>query len=112
MHKIPSPHARLAAAHQNLSNILTNNFGISLADPPTAKYIVHQPNDLLSSGEAGSYLKISPKTLANWRTAGSGPTFVRVGGAVRYRFSSLQDFVMRGLRTSTSDVGATHEKEM
>mgnify|MGYP000894626959 FL=1 len=38
----------------------------------------------VSANEAAAMLGVSPRTLANWRTLGIGPAFVRVG-AVRSR---------------------------
>jgi len=38
----------------------------------------------VSANEAAAMLGVSPRTLANWRTQGIGPAFVRVG-AVRSR---------------------------
>lgn len=40
--------------------------------------------DLVSDGNVAALLGVSPKTLANWRTAGVGPSFFEVGGRVRY----------------------------
>jgi hypothetical protein len=35
-------------------------------------------------------------TLENQRTLGTGPTFVRRGGRVRYRIRDLADWMLRG----------------
>lgn len=63
---------------------------------------------LLSPVEAGAFLGMSPKTLANWRVRGFGPTFVKLGGRggkVRYRRTDLEDFLDSLARQSTSDTG-------
>jgi hypothetical protein len=52
-------------------------------------------------------LRVSPKTLANWRIAGGkGPPFLKIGGAVRYRFGDLRQFLSAAIRSSTSEEGA------
>ncbi|QCX26420.1 helix-turn-helix domain-containing protein [Nocardioides jishulii] len=35
---------------------------------------------------------MTPKTLANWRSAGTGPTFVKIGGMVRYRLADVEAY--------------------
>ena len=52
---------------------------------------------MLSSKEAAKYLGLSPKTLANWRSARQGPPFHRLGNGPRpriaYRESDLQAWI-------------------
>ena len=48
---------------------------------------------LLTAKQAARYLSISTKWLANQRWQGTGPNFIRVGGAVRYRVSDLEQFL-------------------
>lgn len=48
---------------------------------------------LLTAKQAARYLSISTKWLANQRWQGTGPKFIRVGGAVRYRVSDLEQFL-------------------
>ena len=48
---------------------------------------------LLTAKQAARYLSISTKWLANQRWQGTGPKFIRVGGAVRYRASDLDQFL-------------------
>lgn len=46
----------------------------------------------LRSAETAAYVGVTPKTLANWRAAGIGPVFIRLGavhGRVRYRQADL-----------------------
>jgi hypothetical protein len=63
--------------------------------------------------QAAAYLGLSPKTLANWRSRGGGPRFVRLScsgapsarGSIRYQITELEAWcVARGL-ASTSDSG-------
>ena len=49
--------------------------------------------DLLTAKQAARYLSISTKWLANQRWQGTGPKFLRVGGAIRYRVSDLEQFL-------------------
>lgn len=54
-----------------------------------------------TTNQAADYLKLSPKTLVNWRGEGKGPRFVRLGRAVRYRKSDLDAYVA-GLKAYSS----------
>jgi len=60
-------------------------------------------NELLDPVEAGRHIggtqPVSPHTLSNWRIQGSGPTYVRVGGAVRYRRTDLDAWLTAQTRT-------------
>lgn len=58
---------------------------------------------------AGKLLGLSPKTLANWRVKGIGPSFVKgpgKRGAVRYQLGAIAAWQKSHLRNSTSDDGA------
>lgn len=35
---------------------------------------------------------VSARTLANWRSAGIGPTYVKIGASVRYRLSDIEAY--------------------
>jgi len=52
---------------------------------------------------AAAYLCRKPKTLKNWRLAGAGPRYVRMGKDVFYRRVDLDDFVV----ASVCDPGPT-----
>jgi len=43
---------------------------------------------------------ISTRTLEGWRYRHKGPSFVRIGGRVRYRLSDLEEFERRGSVTT------------
>lgn len=49
----------------------------------------YNSNDLLVPAEAADVLRLSDKTLANWRSKGVGPRFHKVGGRIRYRYGDL-----------------------
>jgi excisionase family DNA binding protein len=53
--------------------------------------------------EAARYLRSSKSTLAKLRVYGGGPTFCRLGRAIRYRQSDLDEFMNRSAARSTSD---------
>ncbi len=49
--------------------------------------------------------RITVRTLANWRTQGSGPPFTKVGGAILYDTDKLAAWEQRNTVTSTSQYG-------
>jgi hypothetical protein len=59
----------------------------------------------LSPKELSRHLddKISPKTLANWRSAGRGPRFRRVGNKILYPMSSVEAW------ETTTEYGSTRD---
>ena len=63
------------------------------------------PEDVLNEKETAALLRISIKSLQGWRYKGNGPKFLKLGRCVRYRRGDLQDFVLKALRSSTSDPG-------
>ncbi len=44
---------------------------------------------LMDSREVAAYLKVSESTLSRWRSARTGPPFLRLGGIARYRLDAL-----------------------
>lgn len=42
--------------------------------------------------------KIKVKTLANWRSNGEGPKYVKIGGAVLYPVDELEQWEQRRMR--------------
>ena len=44
---------------------------------------------LLTAVQAGDYLRVHPRTLANWRSAGKGPRYIRSGSRALYRQADL-----------------------
>lgn len=61
---------------------------------------------MMTEHEAAAELRLSVKTLRNWRVAGKGPQFcVYETRAVRYRRSDLEAYIVSARRRSTSDKG-------
>jgi predicted DNA-binding transcriptional regulator AlpA len=57
--------------------------------PMTAK-----PEALASSAEVAEFLRDFPaKTLAEWRSRGIGPKYLKIGRHVRYRWSDVLDWL-------------------
>jgi excisionase family DNA binding protein len=54
---------------------------------------------------AAKYLNTSTSTLAKLRLRGGGPTFCRIGRAIRYRRTDLDGWLLATRRRSTSDPG-------
>jgi len=48
---------------------------------------------LLDERETAAFLKISVRTLQDWRLSQAGPPFVRVGRKVRYRRSDIVGWI-------------------
>ena len=73
--------------------------------------IPFEPHPLASNGglldpkAAAVFLGISPWTLAEWRVAGEGPRFIKLGRLVRYAPSDLQIWLDANARYSTSQGG-------
>lgn len=55
----------------------------------------------LTPHQAAEYLNSSVSTLAKRRLYGGGPRFTRIGRAVRYRKSDLDEFMASNLQRST-----------
>lgn len=49
--------------------------------------------------------RINVRTLANWRSSGNGPPFVKIGGAVLYRYRDIEAWEDKSTATSTSQYG-------
>jgi hypothetical protein len=45
---------------------------------------------------------MSVKTLQAWRERGNGLVFIKLGKAVRYRLTDIEDFEAKNLKTNTS----------
>ena len=58
---------------------------------------------LVDENQASEVLHTSPRTLQGWRQRGTGPRYIKVGQLVRYRPSSLQEYISSQTRSSTSE---------
>lgn len=58
--------------------------------------------DVFRTSEAARYIGLRKCTLEAWRVRGSGPVFLKLGKAVRYRKEDLDAFINARTRTSTS----------
>ena len=62
------------------------------------------PNsDPLTEREAATRLGLKVATLRAWRHQGKGPAFLRLGRAIRYLLSDLDEFVQANRHQSKSD---------
>ncbi|MBF0292788.1 MAG: helix-turn-helix domain-containing protein [Nitrospinae bacterium] len=61
-------------------------------------------DSLLTAKEAAEMLNISIFWMERQRWLGSGPMYLKVGRAVRYRKSDLEKYLSNRGRTSTSEV--------
>jgi hypothetical protein len=59
-------------------------------------------NDLLTTEEAATELKVSESFLAKARMRGTGPAFIQMGRAVRYSRAALEACKVLQTRISTS----------
>ena len=44
----------------------------------------------LNQNELAERWGMSPRTLENWRSHGKGPSYVKLGGQVRYKFEEIK----------------------
>ena len=55
------------------------------------------PAPLIDDTRAAELLGVAPKTLQNWRQAGTGPRWLKIGKRmVRYRLADLESFAEAG----------------
>jgi len=73
----------------------------SPSDPAVPNRAVTTPS-LLTPKQAARHLNLSVSWLAKRRLAGDGPPYGKLGGAVRYAETSLQQWMKGQQRTSTS----------
>lgn len=59
--------------------------------------------ELLRERELAARWKLSTRTLQRWRNDGSGPAYILIGGAIRYRMEDILDFEDR--RRSSGSAG-------
>lgn len=73
---------------------------------------MNRQRDLLDTTAAARYVGLAARTLIRWRVEGNGPTFLKLGGAVRYEMPELDRWINAQRRRSTSDTGdITHPSD-
>lgn len=55
----------------------------------------HDNNEVLTEKEAASLLKVSLRTVQNWRYDKNGPPYTKIGGTIRYRRSEVLAWLSR-----------------
>jgi len=60
--------------------------------------------ELLSQAEVAALLGITKETLANHRSAGRGPRYVKLVGRIKYRKTDVEAFIERSVRQSTTEL--------
>ena len=60
---------------------------------------------MLRTSDAAKALGLKKSTLEAWRCRGGGPSFVRFGGAIRYREEDLDRFITENTHRNTSESG-------
>ncbi|KAB2662042.1 helix-turn-helix domain-containing protein [Brucella tritici] len=107
---------KISASYLELTEHLVRQYGLSLGifagaikrKPRIAKAISPSPitfqhHHLLTSEQAAAVLGLRAKTLANWRVEGIEKLpFRRIGGAVRYQYSDLLEFINSNKKINTS----------
>jgi hypothetical protein len=58
-------------------------------------------DSLITPDTLASRLDVKLATLAQWRTVGFGPAFIRVGRSPRYRPEAVDEWLLAQERTST-----------
>lgn len=58
--------------------------------------------DLSDPSELAAYLVVPERTLAKWRSLGTGPKFIRMGRHVRYRRADVEAWLEDQTRTRTA----------
>jgi hypothetical protein len=71
--------------------------------------LIAPPEQLLTTEEAATVLRLAKNTLDKMRVYGSGPRFVYAGRFVRYTPSAIADFITESTRTSTSQTTPPHK---
>src|ERR1700731_4549256 len=63
--------------------------------------------ELLTSRELALRLRVSEKTLANWRVQGRGPRYAKIGSCVRYPAAAVDEWVESNIRRNTDATEGT-----
>lgn len=63
----------------------------------------HDFDALLTGREAAALLRLSERTMERHRTSGTGPRYIALGRAIRYRRRDLHAWITDCTRRSTSE---------
>jgi excisionase family DNA binding protein len=66
----------------------------------------------LTTPETSEYLKTARGTLSKMRVTGSGPPYTRIGRAIRYKKSDLDQWMTERLTNSTSTYRTNTQREV
>lgn len=66
------------------------------------------PSQPLTEAEAAARLCLKVATLRAWRHQGRGPVYVRLGRAVRYLLTDIQEFLNSNRQAPREGRGVTH----
>jgi len=64
--------------------------------------IDNQRPTMFTVAETAEYLGLAQSTLNKWRCIGGGPKYLKMGKAVRYRLSDIQEWLEENQRAHTS----------
>lgn len=67
---------------------------------------------LLTPAEVAAALRVDTKTLASWRFKGTGPTFLKISGLVRYSTEDIQSFLAAARHKMTGHPLSTKPTEV
>lgn len=56
---------------------------------------------VFNTKEAANYIGLGIRTLAQWRSEGKGPTYVKMENAVVYRIEDLERYMEQGARRAS-----------
>jgi hypothetical protein len=84
-----------------------SSYGCTYADEREGPAVAKE-EDLATTEEVAEFLKIDPKTVANWRTQRIGPDYIRVArNCVRYSWAAVQKWqAARTVELASRGIGA------
>jgi predicted DNA-binding transcriptional regulator AlpA len=68
----------------------------------TTTAAVRQQSLATAAEVAAALGDVSEKTLANWRSLGTGPAYVKVGRLVRYQWSAVDTWLSERTKTGAA----------
>jgi predicted DNA-binding transcriptional regulator AlpA len=78
---------------------------MQLEDNRTATETSTARNEPLAESDAAARLGLKVATLRAWRHQGRGPAFVRLGRAIRYLASDIDEFLTANRHSPTANIG-------